>query len=203
MFGTVTKDNQLEEEAKKSDAGAILNLPDNFEHVDLEMAGATGSSDVHHSSGSASQRAIVHLKQASQATKVEDDDLDEKPERMKDVDYWTMEANVHQDSLSLPRKSTSSPDKLPLANITPSNEQLYGRVAPKKKKEDPHRPMNIKDRELMQRAKAKELKKFTEAYDVKMREFQEKRHLMDPILIKLWNLAGQPDPHPALESTNG
>ena len=80
------------------------------------------SSGADHSSASDQSSRSSVSGDSDDEDSIEDDDLDEKPERMKDVDYWTMEANVHQDSLSIPRKSTSSPDKLQLANITPSNE---------------------------------------------------------------------------------
>jgi len=50
--------------------------------------------------------------------------------------------------------------------------------------------MSKKDIILQQRARDKELSKFKALYDARHRECVEKRPQIEPILAKLWDLAG-------------
>ena len=73
----------------------------------------------------------------------------------------------------------------------------------KKKKLQVGQVMNNKDRILQERAKEKELIKFQTAYDAKLRECYDQQASIEPLLIKLWDLAGQPDPHMTIDSAHG
>ena len=60
--------------------------------------------------------------------------------------------------------------------------------------------MSHKEALLLQRAREKELVKFKALYDEKHKECIEKRSKIEPILVKLWNLAGQAEQHATIDS---
>lgn len=64
----------------------------------------------------------------------------------------------------------------------------------------PPKPRSTKDKILAQRAKEKELNKYQTLYDAKIAECQHSQPQIEPILIKLWDLGGQPDLHTTLDS---
>ena len=65
-----------------------------------------------------------------------------------------------------------------------------------------NQPLSNKDIILQMRAQEKELDKFKAAYEAKLNECNEEKHTIEPVLVKLWDLAGQPDPHGLMEDTN-
>ena len=53
---------------------------------------------------------------------------------------------------------------------------------------------------LEQRAREKELSRFRSQYEAKLKECHDQQAIIEPILVKLWDLAGQPDVHATLDS---
>ena len=85
-----------------------------------------------------------------------------------------------------------------------SNGSKNAAGAPSKKQQQENidrlqRPMSNKDRTLKMRAEEKALNRFKAAYDAKLQRCQEAKARIEPILVKLWDLAGQPDSHGTIE----